>query len=306
MFTCRRILVPLDGSELAERALPPAFAIAEALSAAMPCGVHLLRVVPPLMLTIDPLLYAETLSLTEEEAQNYLTAVETHWSHAHATIPITTHHLTGPAADSIVAYAQEQKIDLIVMSSHGRSGLSRWVYGSVAEKIMRQSCCATLIIRQGEPEQPVVFHKILVCLDGSPLAEEVLPPILTLARALHAELTLLRVVSPAHLSLETFALEQFMEKVEEIERGNAEAYLRQKQYQLATADLPIHIQTVLGLEAESILDYAAANQIDLIAMASHGRSGVSRWVYGSVAEKVQRGAPCATFIVRGREEATSH
>ena len=299
MFRCQRLLVPLDGSALAERALSPAFAIARALSTTTntPCTVHLLRIVPPLFLTVDPLLYAEMLSQSEEEARAYLATVATEW--AAANVFISTAVSTGPAAESIVSYAQQEKTNLIVMSSHGRSGFGRWVYGSVTEKVLRQACCANLIIRSGDRPPPATFRKILVCLDGSTLAEQALGPILTIARATQAEVSLLRVVTPSHLAIETHAMERLLSTVQDIERDDADAYMHQLLSKLPPGDPPITTQVILGPTAETIIDTAVSQNIDLIAMCSHGRSGVSRWVYGSVAEKVLRGATCATFIIRG-------
>ncbi|MCA9873616.1 MAG: universal stress protein [Anaerolineales bacterium] len=300
MFQCQRLLVPLDGSPLAERALPSAFAIAQALSHQIPVTAYLLRVVPSLYLSVDPLLFAETLSLSEEEAEAYLATIAT--EHATVNVPIRTAVSTGAVAESIMTYAQQENIQLIVMSSHGRSGLSRWMYGSVAEKLLRQACCASLIIRPGE-KPPTTFGKILVCLDGSPLAEQVLDPILTIAKAVGAEVSLLRVVPPSHVVIETHAMEQLLDTVESLERDMAETYLNQLLVKLADREMPIAAQVVLGPVAETIIDTAVTQQVDLIAMSSHGRSGIGRWVYGSVAEKVLRTAPCATFVIRGTSPA---
>lgn len=90
-----------------------------------------------------------------------------------------------------------------------------------------------------------------------------------------------------------------------MERDTAEAYLRQLLVKLAPEDLAINTQTAVGPAADVIIDTAANQGMDLIAMCSHGRSGISRWVYGSVAEKVLRGATCATFILRGNEPASN-
>jgi len=299
MFHCQRILVPLDGSSLAERALPSAFTIARALSSNGRCAVHLLRVVPPLFLSVDPLLYAETLNLSEEEAQAYLTTVATEWSTTYS--PLVTAVSGGAVAESIISYTQQEKMDLIVMSSHGRSGLSRWMYGSVAEKVLRQACCATLIIRPGDEPPPKAFRSILVCLDGSPLAEQVLEPILALAQAMQSEVCLLRVAPPAHIAIETQAMEQLVDTVEDLERDTAEVYLHQLLATLPVDELAITTKAITGPAAETIIDTAVHQKADLIAMSSHGRSGVSRWVYGSVAEKVLRGTTTATFIIRGHE-----
>ncbi len=146
MTPCQRILVPLDGSPLAERALPAAISLAQAFSTTKPCELHILRVVPPIMVALEPTLYTETIHLGEQEAKSYLASVAA--ESADKDVPIITAAETGAVAETIINYAQQQEINLIVISSHGRSGLSRWVYGSIADKVLRKSCCATLIIRE--------------------------------------------------------------------------------------------------------------------------------------------------------------
>ncbi|MFO7679484.1 MAG: universal stress protein [Chloroflexota bacterium] len=298
MYQCQRILVPLDGSPLAERALPAAVTLAQAFSQDSPCELHLLRIVPPIVVAMEPTLYTETIRLGEEEAQAYLAAVAVEW--ANSGVPIVPASETGSIAESIITYAQEQAIHLIVISSHGRSGLSRWVYGSVTEKVLRQACCAILVIREQVEEVRGVFRKIMVCLDGSPLAEQVLDPALTLAQCGQAEVILLRAVQSANLLLDLETPGYVQENLTAIERGDAETYLQHLLERLPDIGSAIITRTVIGPPADAIIDEAAAEGVDLIAMSSHGRSGLSRWVYGSVTEKVLRGAKCATLIVRDK------
>jgi nucleotide-binding universal stress UspA family protein len=299
MTPCQRILVPLDGSSLAERALPAAITLAQAFSAETPCELHILRVVPPIMVALEPTLYTETIHLGEEESQSYLAAVAL--DYADSGIPIVPVAKTGSVAESIISYAQEQDIDLIVISSHGRSGISRWVYGSVAEKVLRQSCCATLIIREQVEQTAGKFKKILVCLDGSAVAEKVLDSALSLAQCSQAEIILLRVVEPANLLFDMETADQVQESVNALERGEAEAYLNNLMQNMPQTPGALSAHTLMGPTADTIIDFAQEKQVDLIAISSHGRSGISRWVYGSVAEKVMRGAKCATLILRGKK-----
>jgi len=298
MYQCQRILVPLDGSPLAERALPAAVTLAQAFSQDSPCELHLLRIVPPIVVAMEPTLYTETIRLGEEEARSYLAAVAVEW--ANSGVPIVPASETGSIAESIITYAQEQAIHLIVISSHGRSGLSRWVYGSITEKVLRQACCAILVIREQVEEVRGVFRKIMVCLDGSPLAEKVLDPALTLAQCGQAEVILLRAVQPANLLLDLETPGYVQENLTAIERGDAETYLQHLLERLPDIGSAVTTRTVIGPPADAIIDEAAAQGVDLIAMSSHGRSGLSRWVYGSVTEKVLRGAKCATLIVRDK------
>ncbi len=164
------ILVPLDGSQLAERALPLAASIAEAVSAKL----TLLRVVPQFaILAADPMLYEEMNRLGDEESLSYLR------SRAEAldlAVPIDIFSETGSAADTIIQFAEDHEVDLIMMSSHGRSGLNRWVYGSVAERVLRQAPCNTSIINARTVCEQPHRGKILVPLDGSTLAERALEP----------------------------------------------------------------------------------------------------------------------------------
>ncbi len=298
MVKYQRILVPLDGSSLAERSLPAAINLAHAFSQEKPCELHLLRVVPPIMVALEPTLYSETIHLGEEEAQAYLAAVAVDLTKHGFPIFLTSQ--TGAVAETIIDYAQKQDIQLMVISSHGRSGLSRWVYGSITEKVLRQACCATLVIREQVEQVHGIFQKILICLDGSEVAEQALEPALTLAQGTQAEVILLQVAPPTSLLFDLETPDQVQENLAALARDDAEAYLQTVVEKLPAMDSAITTRTVVGHAADAIIDEAAALGVDLIAMSSHGRSGLSRWVYGSVTEKVLRGAKCATLIIRGR------
>jgi nucleotide-binding universal stress UspA family protein len=292
MFTYKKILVPLDGSELAERALPPALQIAKATGA----EVVLLRVVSPLFLSIDPLVYDQMTQQGEDEAMSYLRSL--HADQIPSTLPVHLVTQTGPVAGLILQYAQEHDCTLIVMSSHGRSGASRWVYGSVADKVLRGACCNVLIIRAQVEEIPFVYRRILVPLDGSQLAERALEPALILAQTLPAELVLLRVVNPAHLAVETSTMKQQSDYLETHDLADTQGYIQQIHASVIGQVAKVQAEIVKGPTAETIIDYAAENLFDLIVMSSHGRSGVERWIYGSITEKVLRGANCATLVIR--------
>ena len=136
-----KILLPLDGSELAETALAPAVALAEAFSAEL----VLLRVVVPLSLKLDPDLYQRIIDGGQKEAKRYLSGIQLR--SLFSMVPVKGETVVGKAANSILDYVQENGIDLIVMASHGRSGVDRWIFGSVAEKTLRGAHCATLVIR---------------------------------------------------------------------------------------------------------------------------------------------------------------
>ena len=308
----KHILVPLDGSELAEKAIQPALRVANSMAeregGKTGDGVRLvlLRVVSPVMLVAaDPLLYDEMTRLNIDEAQAYLNTVLIALPAGDAQIE--TRVLSGPPADSIVLFAEDNQVDLIIMSSHGRTGSSRWVYGSVAEKVLHHAPCATVIIRSHVSIEMFQNRKILVPLDGSPLAERALEPALSLAKAVDSDVILLRVVTgrdvvPEALTPTGDNLDPETNELTASERDEAEAYLQSIFRDRPNQHLFFDVQTTTGDIAEAIVAYVEKHHVDLIVMSSHGRSGLGRWLHGSVAEKVLRGADCATMIIRSPRE----
>ena len=306
MVPFRSILVPLDGSALAEKALAAALQLARAMAGradAASVRLILLRVVGPVALVAaDPMLYDELMRMGVDEAQAYLkTVVETVDA---GPVQVEVQAVSGAPADAIVHFAEEHGVDLIVMSSHGRTGSSRWVYGSVAEKVLHHAPCATVIIRAHVAVAMFQNRKILVPLDGSPLAERALEPALVIADAMQSDVTLLR-VAPGRETLpqsispsgEDLGVERDIAAAQE--RAEAEAYLQRIYGTRANRHLFFDVVTTGGDIADAIVSYADERHVDLIVMSSHGRSGIGRWLHGSVAEKVLRGADCATLIIRG-------
>lgn len=287
-----KILVPLDGSELAEAALAPALAFAEALSA----HIVLLRVVVPLTIKLDPGLYQRIIDSGKNDAEVYLNSIQSRSSFS--SIHLKAEIVVGKAAESIINYAQENEIDLIMMSSHGRSGIGRWVYGSVADKVLHQAACAIAIIHPQVEIEPFVNKRILVPLDGSLQAEKALRPALNLAKALSAELILLRVTIMPLIPVEPVVGWPGFDSVMYATEQEARAYLQRVWESLTNDFVQINMHVTTEPVAESIIDTADNLQVDLIVMSSHGRSGMSRWVFGSVTEKTLRGAHCATLVIR--------
>lgn len=310
MAPFRNILVPLDGSELAEKALEPARQIAMAMirrgDDVPPVKLTLLRALPPMALLVaDPYLYDEMMRMSGDEAQAYLNLVAS--TITANDIVVETRIINGSPAEAIVQYAEEHEIDLIVMSSHGRTGSRRWVYGSVAEKVMHHAPCATVIIRAHVEVSMFQNRKILVPLDGSELAERALEPAMTLARAVNSNVYLLRVVTaeepmPESMTPTGEKVEAALKAADLEQKGEAEAYLQYVFSRYENTHLFFDVQSTSGDVADTIVTYADVNQIDLIVMSSHGRSGLGRWLHGSVAEKVLRGATCATLIVREQRQ----
>jgi nucleotide-binding universal stress UspA family protein len=298
-----QILIPLDGSSLAEQALSCAVKLARGLPAELvlfravwlpsdvvgvldEASVELKKVVAPLV----------------AEANDYLGALAAQLREASLSVRHVVRH--GPAAEAILDYANEARIDQIVMATHGYSGIKRWTHGSVAERVLQTTRVPLLLVRVGEQgvtgdwQEPMLCQRILVPLDGSPVAEQILPTVTTLAQALRAQLILFQ-VPIAHVSgWMTGEWYLPVQGVLETAEGDAQAYLRSVAKDLKDQGLDVVTATGMGSVANCIVEYADANQVDLIAMCTHGRTGLARWALGSVADRVLRAANTPILLVR--------
>jgi len=301
------ILIPLDGSELAEGALSCAAMLAHGL----PAELILLRAVslsPDVreVLDKDGLETDVPLGRLEAEAHDYLCRVASRFEgHDLHVRPVVRR---GPAAEVIVDSADQMAVQMIVMATHGYSGFSRWKHGSVAERVLQAASVPVLLVRAGEervagpePETIKTCRRILVPLDGSPMAEQVLPPVSSVARALDARLVLFR--APIVYTSGAMVGEWYLplEGVLEVTEQDAQVYLAHMAERLAEEGLKVSTAMQRGGVAEAIVDYAEANQMDLIAMCTHGRTGLARWMLGSVADRVLRAGGVPLFLVRSRE-----
>lgn len=298
----KRILVPLDGSPLAERALTVAHRLAERAG-----GTLLVIRVPvpvPMTLRSHPFSGPEVLWPQQAhdrgrwEAEEYLAQVAQQL--AGSSVPLRTEIIGGDPASVITAVAEQQRTDLIAMSTHGRSGFSRWILGSVAEKVLRSASCPVLVVRSADP-----FRNILLPLDGSRSSERALPVSLELAQVLEASLTLLHATG-SELPVPGLYPQPDRDRTRHhitAPVSSPRAYLERTAALYRRPNCEIKLALHRGSAAEAILDFARENATDLIAMATHGRSGLSHWVYGSVTEKVLRGAETSMLVVpsyRGR------
>jgi nucleotide-binding universal stress UspA family protein len=291
-----KIVVPLDGSALAERALPIARALARQAQ-----GELLLVRVPELVHMIVPgngghaLLYPEqSLGYSEKQANEYLDHMREALAAQGVLIQTAVPH--GDPATALVEVAREIEANLIVMSSHGYSGLTRWLLGSVAEKVLHAAPCPVLVLRTEAPPT-----RMALALDGSALSEEALEPALSVAQALGVPVTLVRAVP----TLDADELRRLNElepgigwRLEKELTDEAAEYLDNTILRFARPGLIMDKAVRFEPAAEGILDYAEAHAVDLIAMATHGRTGLRRWVYGSVTDKVLRAGHFSMLIVR--------
>lgn len=306
----QRILVPLDGSALAEQAVPHATALAKAFGSSI-----ILARVPETL--IVPVMSGGTWVTREIEsheahdrAEEYLTDIRSRI--AREGLDVTTVMAHHPVAKGLIKAVDESRAGLVVMTTHGQSGIGRWVLGSVAEKLVRAAPTPVYLIRtrsdgdasaepqewqQREPE----LRRIVAPLDGSELAEVALESASALATATDGEVLLVRVPTlPGYVT----AIPETAGWIPDLLRETAlesETYLSERVAALrrsginASGEVELVVQ---GSVAEGILSYAEKRQADVIVMSTHGRSGVSRWVFGSVAERVLRAADIPVWLVR--------
>ncbi len=297
----KKILVPLDGSKTAENALPLARFLARRLE--MP--VQLLGV-------IDLTELARSVSAAENLYLDGLVATETRTSEAYlAEIAKTfavgaVHWLVakGKAADVIIETAAADKTTLIAMATHGRSGLNRFLLGSVAEKILRGAANPLLLLRASEGAQTegeAAFNSIVVPLDGSEIAESVLPAVVEMAQRLDCEIVLFRACNVPH-SIYGGDDGRHPAIVAELIggiKGEAREYLERKTAELRERGAKkVSYALKEGLSADQIIALARKTPDNLIVMCSHGWSGVKRWVLGSVTETVVRHSGDPVLVLR--------
>jgi nucleotide-binding universal stress UspA family protein len=203
--------------------------------------------------------------------------------------------LDGPVAPALADYSRKVEADLLVLTTHGRSGFTQLWLGSVAEALLRTLSLPLLLLRPTPIRSATPpFRHILVPLDGSALAEEILPPVTSLAASEGADLTLLRIIEGGH----HVAGHPREDSVAE-QRATAELYLSRLAAELLSGGRSVRV-AVLEAEhpARAILTAAERHGTDLIALATHGRSGLARSLLGSVADKVIRGSTLPVLALR--------
>jgi nucleotide-binding universal stress UspA family protein len=300
----RDILLPLDGSTFSEHALPTAVDAARRAGARL----HLVHVHEPPTAQV----YPDGLPVYDEQWDGALRAQDEEYlrSVAHRCmeregISPVLQLLDGPVSAALAGYAAEVGVDLIIMTTHGRGGISRAWVGSVADALVRRAAAPILLIRpKGDGAVPcdraaAVSH-VLIPLDGSELSEAMLGPGVALGMLLGARFTLLRVILPVPFVVPAQVGSQtFSELGATQSRENAADYLSEVGSALRARGVEVATDTVFHTSpALGILDYAARHAVDLIAMATHGRGGWSRVALGSVADKVMRGTLMPVMLYR--------
>ena len=300
----RTIVVPVDGSALAERALP----VAAALACRDNALVHVVLVHERLPI-VEQLDEGGRLRLRDDQTRYVARTAED--LHTRCRVRASSALLDGDVGEAICAAVRDVKADLVVMTTHGRTGISRLWLGSVADAIMRTATTPVLMLRASlEPESyPVgngaVFHRMLVPLDGSTLAAEILDHAVRLGGVVGCRYVLARVVEPV-MRMETVVPDAAgLVLVADEEATEAERTLARKELEATAAtlrrDVPdIDVRVAVRVDrnpAEGLLQLARDHVVEAVAIATHGR-GVSRLVLGSVADKVLRASAGAVLVYR--------
>ena len=294
------ILVPLDGSKTAEKVLP----YARYLAGKFKVPVELLAVVD--VVEIASHMTSEKVHILDTIIEDAVQHSTTYLRGVATTIAGTNVRCSvekGRAEDTIIEKAATDKTMLITMATHGRSGLNRFLLGSIAEKVLRGTVNPLLLIRAGDEksEGEAMLKSIIVPLDGSELAEAVLPIVADMAKKLDLEVELFRTY---HVPYNVYSGDEGLYAINYEEllaglRDEAVEYLEKKAADLKRLGVAkVQCVTKEGFAADEIISLGRKTPDNLIAMSSHGRSGVRRWVLGSVTELVVRHSGDPVLVIR--------
>jgi nucleotide-binding universal stress UspA family protein len=294
--------VPLDGSPLAEQAIPLALEIARAARS----KVRLVLVhqsPPPPFYEESAELYVSIELATRKSGRDYLRGLAAQLRDR-SGLQISSVTLDGSADQALVNYVNDIGADLVAMTTHGRGGVRAAWLGNVADHLIRRLDVPVIVTRAREEAGSISTPKIreiLVPLDGSPLAEAALAPALAVAGLFDAELLLAQVVLPptAGSSLPVAFAARYDNEILAYQRKGAQDYLEGLSEDLRERGARVKTTVIVGHNVgEALINLAHPERIDLVAIATHGRSGVRRLVLGSVADKLIRAAGPAVLVVR--------
>lgn len=306
----QKVLIPLDGSALAETVIPHAQALAR-LSDSI---VLLLHVVTPSETSQTRFWSAAApADLRRQWEADALTRIHSYLAALARRLQteglqVQTEVLANhdPAAAIVTRAECDPAIGLIAMATHGRSGMGRWVLGSVATKVLQAVSKPLLLVHACEGARASIsqanYRTILVPLDGSPFAEHALGQAQIIAAGAKAELLLVSVVPVLdEIGLaEAGVVPYWMVAEEQAAQVEATRYLAQLAERLTTEGLTVRTRLLTGAPAEAILGVSVEEHADLIVMTTHGRSGLSRLWLGSVAARVVQSADLPVLLIRAQ------
>lgn len=295
-----KILVPLDRSKTAENVLP----LARCLARSLQIPVELLGVIDIVdmasHLATDQVSIIHTMiDDASRRFAEYLEGIAENFPGGTVRCTIQT----GSAAEAIINSAATDKQTLIALATHGRSGLDRWLLGSVAEKVLRGGSNPTLVVRARDDKNPswamATLKRVIVPLDGSELSDSILPYIKELAKQLNLEVTLIHLYRALSAVGDGFYTPHQLDASTARRREEAVTYLESRTEEMKRQGLKkISFAAKEGSEADEILAIARQTPDTMIAMCTHGRSGVQRWALGSTTERVVRHSDNPVLVVR--------
>jgi nucleotide-binding universal stress UspA family protein len=280
----KNILVALDGSELAEQAIPYVSQLARAFRS----RVIVVGVASP----------TEPRSGGNRLYQIYLDRMVADF--ADRKVLAVSRLVNGDPYTEIIALAEKEKTDLLSITTVGHGGLGPWKMGSVAEKIITTAEIPVLLVPAKEGGRPVedapVLRKVLFPIDVFQLDEKALPWVATLIKRSKASLILLNIAPKPYAPMAI--IKKWYDETAKYLESEALKYLRKTARILARLGVDAELEIRVGEAADVIVQYASQNNIDLIAMSTHSRPGVFQWSLGSVAHRVIHGAPVPVLMVR--------
>lgn len=290
-----RILLPLDMSPLAEQVLP----LVGLIAARCQSTIVLFHAIEPIQellpISADVFEPAEQLDVLRGRVLEYMQVVERELSAP--GLSVERRVCVGHPAEAILDAAEQAQIDLIAMTTHGRSGFQRWARGSVAGKVLGHTSLPLLLVRaQAEPKAPALT-RLLVPLDRSDFAEQALRVAASLARTFDAELVLFHVWDYFEYRFGESS-DRVIENIMRATFEYAKEYMVAKTRELQAEGLRVRWQVQAGPIAPSIVKAAAEDGAGLIVMSSHGRSGLKRWALGSVADRVLCTSAVPVLVIR--------
>jgi len=312
----RTILLPLDGSEAAEAVLE----LAKNLAVRSGSALTLLHVCRPEQADYERLhsAYIERVAdLVQRDISKICETVQCHFEGVTATAsPVL---VKGEPAEEIVRCAEENEVSVILMATHGRSGLVRSVMSDIANRVVRNSLVPVWLMRTLDPDDIICAEwppkRVLVPLDGSERAEKVLPYAAEYARLFDAELVLMRVCEQPAITTDypeasmPISWDEHVSRARSHYKAQCSVYLEVVKDRLKEMGIKVTTEALLGDAAEEIIGYIRQNRCDLVAMTTYGRSGmarwvsespVGRWVFSNVTEQVLAATSRGILVVRGR------
>ncbi len=305
----KRIVVPLDGSAVALQVMPYATALAKATDAKLEL-LEAVTVYPTAMTLPEATPPIEDLEEYQKDRRKEAKARLDGIAKTERKRGLKVDVLVAEAhpAEAVIAAGEREPDSLIAISTHGRSGIGRWVLGSVTDKVVRHATVPTLVVRARNDTVTSTTPKVklvILPLDGSTKSETAIPHAIGMAKAMKTGISLVRAISPMAYgdAFADYVPTMYDDLTAEAEKDVREYLAFQAKCIREQGVTDVSVHTPDGYAATAILDEAGDTGENVVVMATHGRSGVGRWVLGSVADRVVRHSAGPVLVVRPPKEA---